>query len=231
MAPAIPFETLAAQAVALGASLIGIAHLPPLLDSPSHRAFTVPQRVREARSIVVVALAHGDGQPQMDWWDNRGGKTPGNRRLIHINRGLASWLRKAYAAEASDLPYQPSRGGIFLKDAAILSGVGVMGKNNLLVTPQYGPRVRLRALLLDLAAEPSGPLDGFAPCDGCPAPCLPACPKNAFQTGSYQIAPCLSQMRENETHRIVLKHPIVGMPDVVKTAYCRLCELACPVGR
>ncbi len=167
----------------------------------------------------------------MDWWDNCKGGSPGNRLLININRSLAKWIWKEYSVEAYGLPYQANRRGIFLKNAAVLAGLGVMGKNNLLITPQYGPRVRLRALALNLCLQSTGPLDGFAPCDGCNGPCMQACPMDAFHGGSYQRKSCLLQMKADETGNIVLNQPFVGMPAQIRTAYCRLCELSCPVGR
>ncbi len=231
MAPAIPLEKIEAQALSLGASLVGAVDIATLLGSPSHRAYPVQRRVRDACSVVVLALAHADSRREMDWWDNQKGKTPGNRLLLEMIRNLMTWFRKAYSTEAYNLPYHASQGGIFLKDAAILAGLGVMGRNNLLITPQYGPRVRLRALLLNRKVQHAGPLDGFAPCDGCDAPCMQACPRNAFDRGFYRVNRCRLQMKEDEMRKIVLKQPVVGMPAAVKIAYCRRCELSCPVGR
>lgn len=231
MDPALPFDKIATQAVSLGASLVGAAHVVTLLASPSHRRFQIDRRVQEARSVLVLALAHDDAKPEMDWWDNRQGRTPGNRRLIKINRKLKKWFRKTYAVEASELPYNAHQRGVFLKDAAVLAGLGVMGKNNLLVTPQYGPRVRLRALLLDRFVQCTGPLTGFSPCETCEGFCMRACPKEAFAGGAYRHDRCRQQMEKNESDPVVLASPVVGMPTRFKIAYCRLCELACPVGR
>ena len=66
-----------------------------------------------------------------------------------------------------------------MKDAAVLAGLGSVGRNNMVVTPEYGPRIRWRALLLDHAAKATGPV-GYDPCDGCEAPCRRACPVGAF---------------------------------------------------
>ena len=51
-----------------------------------------------------------------------------------------------------------------------MAGLGCIGNNNLVVTPEYGPRIRWRALLLDRSANATGPVD-YHPCDGCPQPC------------------------------------------------------------
>jgi hypothetical protein len=37
-------------------------------------------------------------------------------------------------------------------------------------------------------------------------------------------------MKADEAHPIALRSPVVGMATKFKVAYCRLCELACPVG-
>ena len=215
----------------MGASLVGVAHVATLSEAPSHRVHPVDRRVGDAGAVIVIALAHAHGAPEMDWWDNRKGRTPGNRRLIQINRELTRWLRKTYGAEAYELPYHARRGGIFLKDAAVLAGMGVIGKNNLLITRPYGPRVRLKALWLDHPLECTGPMRGFAPCDGCDGLCLQACPKDAFQGGSYQPSRCRLQMRTDETDRAGIESSLIGVPARVITAYCRQCELACPVGQ
>lgn len=230
MDSAIPFEKIAAQAISTGASLVGVVEVATLLNSPSHRLHTVDRKVCEACYVVVLALAHTAEQAEMDWWDGQKGGTPGSRRLIDINRRLTKWFRKEYGAEAYGLPYQAIGGGIFLKDAAVLAGLGVIGKNNLLITPQYGPRVRLRALLLNQPLKCTEPLADFAPCDGCGGPCMQACPREAFQGGFFQSKRCLLQMKKDETDKVALKKPVVWMPDQFRIVYCRLCELSCPVG-
>ena len=231
MGTAIPFDKIASRAISLGASLVGVAHVATLVDAPSHRFHPVDRRVDETGAVVVIAMAHTGEQPEMDWWDRVKGRTPGNRMLISINRRLTKWLGKAYDAEAYALPYHARRGGIFLKDAAVLAGLGVIGRNNLLITPQYGPRVRLKALWLNLPLQCTGPMLGFAPCDGCHAPCIQACPRDAFHSGSYQSHRCRRQMRQDETDKVMVPSPLMGAPARSITVYCRRCELACPVGR
>lgn len=47
------------------------------------------------------------------------------------------------------LPYHIEHGGVYMKDAAVLAGLGRMGKHNMLITPRYGPRLRLRVMLTE----------------------------------------------------------------------------------
>ncbi len=42
---------------------------------------------------------------------------------------------------------------------AIDAGLGELGRNGLLITPQYGPRVRLCKILTDLPLEPDNPIE------------------------------------------------------------------------
>ena len=42
---------------------------------------------------------------------------------------------------------------------AIDAGLGELGRNGLLITPQYGPRVRLCKIFTDLVLEPDKPID------------------------------------------------------------------------
>jgi epoxyqueuosine reductase len=65
-----------------------------------------------------------------------------------------------------------------------MAGLGSIGKNNMLITPEYGPRVRFRVLLLNKEAEPTGPRE-FFPCEDCTQPCRMTCPVNAFGTTVY----------------------------------------------
>lgn len=60
------------------------------------------------------------------------------------------------------------------KTVATRAGLGWIGKNNLLVTEQYGPAVRLSSLLTDALLDCSEAIDSSR-CDGCTV-CRDACP-------------------------------------------------------
>ncbi len=139
----------------------------------------------DAVSAVVIGIAHPAEKPELDWWDGRG--TPGNRILIQINGKLSQWIESTFSAKTYKLPYFVEKGGIFLKDAVVRAGLGCVGRNNLVVTPGYGPRIRFRALLLNRQAEATGPLE-FNPCVNCDRPCRKACPVKAFQNTVYSSA-------------------------------------------
>jgi epoxyqueuosine reductase len=217
----------------LGASLAGIASVELLGHSPSYEACDQVYRrdewPQQARSVLVLALLHDPSMPELDWWSMRPGGTLGNRQLARIAAGLMPWLARELGIHARPVPYGVERGGVFLKDAAALAGLGVVGRNNLLITPEFGPRVRLRALFLDTALEPGGPMD-FDLCATCDMPCRTACPEGAFRDGSYSNLLCSRQMATNEANRAMTQKTCSGGLLLGVVMYCRDCELACVVG-
>ena len=219
-----------AQAKTFGASLAGMVRIGALGGAPSYDRCGLVPRLSGAGSLLVLALVHRHSLPELDWWDERKGGTPGNRRMEETAINLARWLQEELTISARLLPYHVERGGVFLKDAAVLAGLGVIGKNNLLLTPQFGPRVRLRAMLVEVEVEPPEVGD-FNPCARCCMPCTRACPREAFARDSYDRLPCSDQMRDNEANRVSIAG--VGKDTTLRlcTLYCRACELACPVAR
>jgi epoxyqueuosine reductase len=222
-------ESIIEKTLSFGASLSGIASEASIRKSPSHKNFRNFRWPAQAKSIIVLALKHDSREPSLDWWDGNLG-TPGNRKLASVTRKLKRWLKKKYGIAANDVPYHIHKGGVFLKDSAVCAGLGVIGKNNLLISPDIGPRIRLRALFVNSQIEPTRGPESFAPCINCEAPCLKACPQNAFGSGSYDRSLCQKQLEQDEIESTVSKDAgTMYYPDAL-IKYCRSCELACPVG-
>lgn len=213
-----------------GASLAGLTEVTSVIESPSHRIYRNARFSADGKSLLVIALAHPTTEPLLDWWDGKRGGSPGNRRMISIAEDLAKSVGEEFNIKARLLPYHPEGGGIFLKDAAVLAGLGVIGANNLLITPEYGPRIRLRALSLDAQLAPTGPMD-FSPCASCDIRCREACPQKAFTQASYGRGLCMKQMRIDEANREILEKDTHEDPPRACVKYCRACELICPIGQ
>lgn len=255
------------KAGAWGADMAGTVGLEDLKRSPSHEISGkmpefdgvgtggggagkrgVVRWPENARSAVVIAVAHPVERPEMDWWETTGasaGNTAGNRLMMETVSRLAGWLESAHGVQCFKLPYHIERGGVYMKDAAVLAGLGCIGKNNLFIAPRYGPRIRLRVMLTDADLPSAGTAD-FDPCRDCPMPCRKACPQAAFagrsctgekygmaelpgRDGFYSRFRCNRQMVMDESPSDDGKtdHP-AGTKRQIK--YCRKCEMACPVG-
>ncbi len=247
------------KAKQLGAALAGFALIDDLRNSPS---FTFVRGMHglgksgageanspnpgNAGSVLVIAVEHPIHEPEMDWWYGRA-ESPGNRMLAEIAEQLCAWITETYGIRTFHLPYHPQGRGTYLKDASVLAGLGCIGKNNLLVTPEYGPRVRLRALTID-ASFPSTGVTGFDPCSLCEEmPCRSACPQGAFdhqchtvreycldklpgRTGVFSRQTCNIQMEKDRVNANIQN--VEGFDALVRVIqYCRKCELACLVGK
>lgn len=266
------------KAKEMGAAIAGIASVEFLKKSPSHEilskfgteidgvhsfegmieGFNEIKWPAKAKSALVIAFSHPKDKLELDW-TYASGNTPGNRILQRINRELAAWIGEALGIKTHRMPYWVEKGGIYLKDTAVLGGLGCIGRNNMLITPELGPRVRLRGMLLEDELTPTGPVT-FDPCDGCEEFCRKACPQNAFdrivlspvETGMYTLpgrdgcfsrAKCSIQMDNDveDSDMAVDKGFLSGLDKsgVVtggisqteeRIKWCRRCELACPVG-
>jgi epoxyqueuosine reductase QueG len=112
--------------------------------------------------------------------------------------------------------YEP---GLFLKDAAVLAGIGPIGKNNLLITKTYGSQVRLRSLVTDAELSYGTPIHESEYCRNCNI-CIESCPAGAFEGGKYNKDLCRNYCLKN------LKN--LSENTVI---WCNICIESCPVGR
>jgi len=97
-----------------------------------------------------------------------------------LDRGallLASFIQdlghRALPVAASQIiDWEGQRGHVSHKTVGRLAGLGWIGRNNLLVHPEYGSRFRLVTVLTDMPLPPAVPLDfGCGSCRACIAPC------------------------------------------------------------
>lgn len=258
-------QWIVATALECGADLAGVGGVDELKRSPSHRIYPLLDRYsgvgttdtvgrepgqvdwpEDAVSVVAIAVRHPEAEPELDWWhDGYSGGTEGNHRLMDVSKRLARRLADEQGIAARPLAYHIEHGGLFLKDVAALTGLGTLGRSNMLVTPEYGPRVRLRCLTIDRWAASTGP-SAFDPCAGCAMPCRACCPQAAMGTrvhtserygfeqlpgrdGRFDRIRCNVQMEDDEAHRESITRLDTGETGGL-VRYCRRCELACWVG-
>ncbi|MPM26783.1 Epoxyqueuosine reductase [bioreactor metagenome] len=104
--------------------------------------------------------------------------------------------------------------------AARYAGLGTVGVNNCLLTPEFGPRVRLVSVFTAAALEPDPILEKEL-CIKCGA-CVKCCPVDALimsddkVRGDFVLSPCLDR-------HIELSHN--------KAYPCGICTKVCPIGK
>lgn len=238
---ALPTTEVISKAESYDGIRAGIARLKDVLKGPSYHAapegpksttqlddVQIDDWPAEAQTVLILGLYHPENNPRLDYWER--GDTWGNRRLREISELLKNWLREKYDLAAQPLPYYVEKGGLFLKDAAVLSGIGIIGQNNLLIHPEWGPRIRLRSILLEGDLQPTEALEGFNPCETCKVFCQKACPMKAFPQGKYSRPLCIKQINDDAENKIPDGEIAENGKRNLVIKYCRACELSCPVG-
>jgi len=175
----------------LGADLVNIG----LLDSRwiyshsfhfvtrEHEKLEIPE---ECRYAVVIAI-------EMDYATIKVSPTCISRAVAGLAYSQMAFVAASLAQFIRDLGYTaiPSGNDTGLNiPIAIDAGMGELSRNGLLITPEFGPRVRIAKVLTDLPLEPDPPLEfGVAQfCERC-VKCATHCPAQCIQYGERTDKP------------------------------------------
>jgi O-acetylhomoserine (thiol)-lyase len=210
-------------ATQLGADLVGVASEKAFeYAPPGYR----PQDVlKGARSVVVLAVAlPGAALESAPSREYSASYMSANNELNRIAFRIAKFLQdnghRAVQVPASP-PYdlERMRGDISHRHAGEQAGLGVFGKNSLLLSPKYGARIRLVSVITDANLTPDKKLekDFCMDCDKC----IRACPAKALKGGGdVDKKAC-----DGHHLRIGKKLGLSGWEQV-----CGVCIRVCPVG-
>jgi len=115
------------------------------------------------------------------------------------------------------------------KYAAVLAGLGFIGKNGLLINETHGSWVFIGEIVTSLVIPPSNAATGS--CGDCTA-CLDACPGSALNPGSaiggshFTVECCVSHITQKKRTLSAEEEALVA-----KSGYfwgCDICEIVCP---
>ena len=178
----------------LGVELLGVASIGK--DSPPELKDRATALLPGAKSVVVlgkeifkevVALL----EPSKEAGEAEAGELLGphgdylNGRLTRAVYDLAALFRKegyrSLVLPAAGCPtdQRSLKAVLSYKHAAELAGLGSIGRHSLLITPEYGPRVKLACLLTEAPLE-SSPRSVKNYCLHCDA-CIRKCPAQVLQ--------------------------------------------------
>lgn len=138
-----------------------------------------------------------------------------DRLALDLTTLIQNLGAQALPVAASQLvDWQNQRGHLSHKRIAASAGVGWLGRNNLLVTPQHGAQVRLVTVLTNLDLDSDRPLE-FG-CGSCRA-CIAACPARAIgeTPAEFKHLDCFAMLKEFQSKRYVGQY------------ICGLCVKAC----
>lgn len=184
------------MATKLGADLVGIADAEKASGSSQGHA-NPANIVSDAKAIIVYALKYPDSAVDCKHEDDLIHanyvkiQQAMNDELLNIGIRLTRTLEKlGYDASpiAPDIPREETRnmwtGILSLRYLGQLAGLGDIGLNNLLLTPSYGARVQIGAVITDAPLKPDGPIYADKVCIKCQK-CIEACPTRAFDPDNY----------------------------------------------
>ncbi|OHD29218.1 MAG: 4Fe-4S ferredoxin [Spirochaetes bacterium GWD1_27_9] len=154
-----------------------------------------------------------------------------NDRLNLICSILSSYLNnKGYdtlpipSAERTDI--ENAIPTVSHKMIANLAGLGWIGKNCLLITPEHGPRLRLISLLTNAPLEITGSLMKQR-CNNC-TECVKICPANAIEGINFEI----EDEREKRLNFKKCHNYFEEMKkDYSRKPICGMCLYICPYGK
>lgn len=248
-----------------GVDLVGIADARNLILAHPPRPATA--LMPSARSVIVMAAAHTLGSvyaPDIMLWTRS--KMQTSRLLDETAEKIGRMLeREGFLSlpVSADKPVEifkqnPETGKKFrqtrvlgflsLKHAAVTCGMGEIGRNNLLLTPEFGPHQRLCAVITEAELAPDERRD-LKLCKGCDK-CVAACPSGALTPDGYDVDPCfvywsygfkrlpparfwewpgfIRMLRDHLKRRDVLVES--GQTYITDVDNCIECMRACPVG-
>lgn len=195
-------EAVKAKADELDIDLCGIADARTVAEHPPPGAHEpdVDSLLYGAASVVVVARRTSAGASSVDWDD----RNAHHSNQIGISELELATLDLLYFIEDHGhpslmVPVQAARsklydgmheGPLSLPHVAVEAGLGTLGLNLQLLTPEYGPRVILGAIVTTAALEPDDRLtDGL--CEGAECGrCLLSCPGDAIDHFDMRVDDC-----------------------------------------
>jgi epoxyqueuosine reductase len=202
---------LKARSAELGLSACGVAAYDPKFAFHEHRSKQVGDR------IVICALEN-------DWESTQTAPS------IRCEKAKLACQTEIVARMAElqqflvDLGFhaRQNRNEIMLLHFAVEAGLGQMGLNGQVLTPQAGSRCRFASLVTDAPLAVDSPRDFGIPkiCDACQV-CVRRCPAGAIT-------------KRRDFHRGVEKAKVNTArcaPTVAKAHHCAVCIKVCPVQR
>jgi epoxyqueuosine reductase QueG len=212
---------------AMGATEIGFSDLSML---------PVKKRMGFKRGIsVIIKLSNGilnqiEDEPTQTYFNhyrsvNRLIDDICLRILLELEADGYPGVAIAASQSVSD-PKDQFTGAFQHKTAAVLSGLGWIGRSALFIHQRYGPRVRMGTILTNAPLIVGEPVTESA-CGSCRA-CVKACPAMAIEGRIWEPG-----MPRNELYDAYScsQHMKEAFHHIGRGVVCGLCVVACPIGK
>jgi epoxyqueuosine reductase len=221
-------STLKEKAYELGIDMVGIvaaedidryAGLPVTWQNSKLKKTT--DYLENAKSVIVLGFGIWDDVFDLTVHKDSRWTYPGEMVLSVRQRDMALALQREGLQVYAGYPL------ISHKYLAQLGGLGAMGKNSMIVTREFGTRVRFRCIITDAVLEYDQPFTEDL-CGSC-TECIKACPVGALTEYVVDQKGCMVGRHIKEEYvkpNILAKYE----PQVTTHSHlmCRECQKACP---
>lgn len=214
-------DKLNRKATELGVRLFGVADLEALLETESGLFAKLPGSFPRAISMglrLSDAVIDGieDRPTPLYFHHYRQVNYQLDRVALQVSIELQDAGFSALAIPASQITGEnPMCGHVCHRSIGFSAGLGWWGRNNLLVSPEFGSRFRLVTVMTDALLPTDAPIE--ADCGTCRA-CVSACPAGAISENlaEFDREACYEKLCEFRNIPYIGQH------------ICGLCVKACP---
>lgn len=187
----------------------------------------------EYRSALILAIPYGRQLTLEDYTEDRFDKgiieardvvdelLPKIEIILKAN-GVKYWIPPVAQENETEL-----RALFSFKTAAVHAGLGWFGKNDVIVTEKYGPRIRLAAVLIDETFSYGEEITESRCPDDC-TKCIDICPCMALKNRIWSKG--IPRDELIDYHRCN-KYRSAFIAALDRKSACGLCLTACPFGR
>ncbi|WKV08677.1 4Fe-4S double cluster binding domain-containing protein [Thermoanaerobacterium sp. CMT5567-10] len=208
-----------------GASIVGFSDLLDVL----------PDDLKDLRYGITVAVKLSDriineinNKPTYTYFHHyRSVNTLIDQITLKTVLMLEEWGYNALAVPASQSIKELGeyRGLFQHKTAATKAGLGWIGKNGLLVTEKYGPRVRLGTVLTDFELDTGKPIE-TSKCGNCTL-CVKSCPAMALHGKLWEAG---IERKEIVDAQACSEYMNKNFKHIGRGSVCGICIKVCPYG-
>ncbi len=204
-------RTLKSELLKAGATVVGYAHLRGVLG----------EEIAHLETAISIGVARKLNEDTI-------------LLLVRLQKKAAQYLKRKGYRYLCIPPDSDRVRGTFVsrlyplfnhKMAATSAGLGWVGRNGLLISPDFGPRLSLATVLTDAPVPADAPVE-FSMCGECNL-CADFCPSNAITGGQWsRYEPFVELIRLDKcrSHKGNARS-LNGKPN------CGLCVNICPYGR
>ena len=204
---------------------VGMPALQPAEQSPERAATAIILVTRHTRLMTLQNYTEAAFEQVLcDTKERSRNVMAGIIKLLKDNE-VAYRLPQAAQTDETGL-----RAPFSYKFGAVNAGLGWIGKNGVLVSKRFGPRVRLDAVIAVLPAAKAGEASGPVTQSSCPpecVACVAACPYQALKNKLWQYD---TRREELIDYRLCNQKRSAMLRLKNRKSACGLCMVSCPMG-